>query len=99
VQGEGAPRALVGGGAQYVGERFNNNTATRVAPDYLLFDAMASYDLNERITLRLNVSNLADERYIDRVGGGHFIPGSGRSAALTTAPGVCVDRPQEEGLW
>ncbi|HWM89631.1 MAG TPA: TonB-dependent siderophore receptor [Thermoanaerobaculia bacterium] len=75
----------VGGGAQYVGDRFNNNTGTRVAPDYLLFDAMASYDLSERITLRLNVSNLADERYIDRVGGGHFIPGAGRSAALTTA--------------
>lgn len=75
----------VGGGAQYVGDRFNNNTGTRVAPDYLLFDAMAAYDLNERITLRLNVTNLADERYIDRVGGGHFIPGAGRSAALTTA--------------
>ena len=25
-------------GAQYVGDRFNNNTGTRVAPDYLLFD-------------------------------------------------------------
>lgn len=75
----------VGGGAQYVGDRFNNNTGTRVAPDYLLFDAMAAYDLNERITLRLNMSNLAGERYIDRVGGGHFIPGAGRSVALTTA--------------
>ena len=75
----------VGGGAQYVGERFNNNTGTRVAPDYLLFDAMAAYDLNERLTLRLNVSNLTDEQYIDRVGGGHFIPGAGRSVALTTA--------------
>jgi catecholate siderophore receptor len=79
------PGFEVGGGAQYVGDRFNNNTETRVAPDYLLFDAMAAYDLNERITLRLNVTNLADERYIDRVGGGHFIPGAGRSAALTTA--------------
>ncbi|HEY3492119.1 MAG TPA: TonB-dependent receptor, partial [Solirubrobacterales bacterium] len=75
----------VGGGVQYVGERFNNNTGTRVAPDYLLFDVMAGYDLNERLTLRLNVTNLADERYIDRVGGGHFIPGAGRSVALTTA--------------
>jgi catecholate siderophore receptor len=75
----------VGGGAQYVGDRFNNNTATRVAPDYLLFDAMAAYTFNDRFTLRLNVTNLADERYIDRVGGGHFVPGTGRSAALTTA--------------
>ncbi len=41
--------------------------------------------VNQRFTLRLNIYNLADERYIDRVGGGHFIPGAGRSAALTTS--------------
>lgn len=78
------PDVEVGGGAQYVGERFNNNTGTRVAPDYLLFDAMASYDVNERFSLRLNVTNLTDERYIDRVGGGHFVPGAARSVSLTT---------------
>jgi catecholate siderophore receptor len=38
-----------------------------------------------RFTLRLNGTNLANERYIDRVGGGHFIPGQSRSVALTTA--------------
>jgi len=75
----------IGGGAQYVGERLNNLTTRRFAPDYLLFDAMASYDFNQRLTLRLNAYNLADERYIDRVGGGHFIPGAGRSVALTTS--------------
>ena len=75
----------VGAGAQYVGDRINSLTTRRLAPDYLLFDAMASYDFNQRFTLRLNVNNLTDERYIDRVGGGHFIPGAGRSVALTTA--------------
>lgn len=74
----------LGGGAQYVGDRFNSNSGVRVAPDYLLFDAMASYDFSERFSLRLNLSNLTDERYIDRVGGGHFIPGAARSASLTT---------------
>lgn len=74
----------LGGGAQYVGDRFNSNSGVRVAPDYLLFDAMASYDISERFSLRLNLSNLTDERYIDRVGGGHFIPGAARSASLTT---------------
>jgi catecholate siderophore receptor len=73
----------VGGGAQYVGDRFNNNTGLRAAPDYWVFDAMAAYRLNEHFTLRLNVYNLADEQYIDRVGGGHFIPGAGRSAVVT----------------
>ena len=76
----------IGGGAQFVGERRNNNTAAaRVAPDYWLFDAMAAYRVNENITLRLNVYNLADKEYIDRVGGGHFIPGAGRSATLTAS--------------
>jgi catecholate siderophore receptor len=77
----------LGAGVQYVGDRFNNNTATRVAPDYTLVDFMASYRVSDLFTLRLNATNLADEDYIDRVGGGHFIPGAGRSVALTTALG------------
>lgn len=76
----------IGGGAQYVGERRNNNTDNaRTAPDYWLFDAMAAYHVNENITFRLNIYNLADEEYIDRVGGGHFVPGAGRSAVLTAS--------------
>ncbi|HKS37492.1 MAG TPA: TonB-dependent siderophore receptor [Verrucomicrobiae bacterium] len=78
----------VGGGAQFVGDRFNNlssNAAVRQAPDYWLFDAMAAWHVNKNLTLRLNVYNLADERYIDRVGGGHFVPGAGRSAVLTAS--------------
>lgn len=75
----------IGGGAQYVGERSSNDTGARTAPDYWLFDAMAAYHVNEHFTLRLNVYNLADKEYIDRVGGGHFIPGAGRSAVLTAS--------------
>ncbi|MPY87841.1 MAG: TonB-dependent siderophore receptor [Luteitalea sp.] len=75
----------VGAAAQYVGDRFNNSSGARVAPSYRVFDAMAAYHVSDHLTLRLNVSNLANERYIDRVGGGHFIPGPGRSAALTTS--------------
>jgi catecholate siderophore receptor len=77
-------RLEVGAGVQYVGDRFNNARATRLAPAYTLYDAMVSYPINEHLTLRLNAYNLADERYIDRVGGGHFIPGPGRSVALST---------------
>lgn len=74
----------VGFGTQYVGDRRNGNTsAARVAPEYWLFDAMLSYEVSEHFTLRLSVYNLADNEYIDRVGGGHFIPGAGRSAIVT----------------
>jgi catecholate siderophore receptor len=74
---------LLGGGAQYVGSRFSNNANTREAPDYVVFDAMAAYEVNKHLTLRLNVYNLANEEYIGSVGGGHFIPGNGRSAVLS----------------
>ena len=78
------PRAVeVGGGAQYVGDRFNSNTGTRTAPAYWVIDAMASYRVSEQLTMRVNALNIANERYIDRVGGGHFIPGPGRSVMLT----------------
>jgi catecholate siderophore receptor len=81
-------RVDVGGGAQYVGDRFNNNTGARTAPAYWLVDAMAAYRVSDRLTLRLNGFNLADKRYIDRVGGGHFIPGAARSATLTLDVGL-----------
>lgn len=80
------PRGLeVGAGAQYVGERKNSTTTIRVAPPYTVVDAMVSYPLNQLLSFRLNVNNLADERYIDRLSGGHFVPGPSRSVALTTS--------------
>ncbi len=77
----------LGGGIQYVGDRFNRNTGARTAPAYWVMDAMASYRISDQLTLRVNGLNLANERYIDRVGGGHFIPGAGRSVMLTTDVG------------
>jgi catecholate siderophore receptor len=32
-------------------------------PDYFLVHAMASYDITDHITLRLNVDNIFDEKY------------------------------------
>jgi catecholate siderophore receptor len=76
-------RFEAGGGLRYVGDRYNNNTATRLAPGYWLVDAMASYRVNDLLTLRLNANNLGNASYIDRIGGGHFVPGDGRTAMLT----------------
>jgi catecholate siderophore receptor len=74
----------IGTGTQFVDNRFSANGANRrEAPEYWLFDAMAAYNVNKNFSLRLNVYNLADKEYIDRVGGGHFVPGAGRSAVLT----------------
>ncbi len=75
----------IGGGAQFVGDRFNNNLNQREAPEYWVFDAMIGYKVNENLSLRVNFYNIADEDYIDRVGGGHFVPGAGRSMAVSAA--------------
>jgi catecholate siderophore receptor len=75
----------IGAGAQFVDDRFNNNINQRIAPSYWVFDAMVGYKVNENVSLRVNFYNLADEEYIDRVGGGHFVPGAGRSVAVSAA--------------
>ena len=64
------------------GRVFRNATNTAEVPSYWLLNALASYEVNQHLTLRLNANNLTDERYIDRVGGGHYIPGPGRSVQL-----------------
>lgn len=73
-------------GTSFVGDRQGNNSndADRVAKSYWLWDAMVGYRLNETVSFQLNVNNIFDERYIDRVGGGHSIPGEGRSAVIST---------------
>ena len=62
---------------------FRNTLNTTEVPSYTVLSAMAAKDVNRHLTLRFNANNLADAQYVDRVGGGHFIPGAGRSASLT----------------
>ncbi|MFC7338326.1 TonB-dependent receptor [Haloferula chungangensis] len=72
-------------GTTYVGSRYSNDSNTREASAYWLVDAMLAYQINERISLQLNLNNLLDEDYIDQVGGGHAVPGAGRSAVVSTS--------------
>jgi catecholate siderophore receptor len=73
-----------GAGLQFVDNVFRNTLNTLTVPSYWLVNGMASYELNRHLTLRLNATNLGDEQYVDRVGGGHYIPGPRRAVALTT---------------
>lgn len=77
-------RLSVGGGPRFVGKRFGNNTNTRFVEQYWTLDAMASYPLTERIDLRVNLYNLNNAYYFDRLGGGHLIPGAARSVNVST---------------
>ena len=80
----------IGGGVRYVGGRYTNvNRDTRRHVDgYWVADATLGYDITPKTTLRLNVFNLLDYRYADQLGGGHFVPGAGRSAIATLAFGM-----------
>jgi catecholate siderophore receptor len=75
----------VGGGARFVDRRFGNTINTRFVDAYWTFDLMASYPISSHIDLRLNISNLTDKYYFDRIGGGHVVPGPGRMAMLSTS--------------
>ena len=75
----------LGGGARYVSSRFANNINTRKVSGYWTADVTAAYDFTEKLALRVNILNLFDKRYFDRVGGGHAVPGAGRSAIATLA--------------
>ncbi len=77
-------RLELGAGVQFVDNRYNNVSNVRSVPSYWVVDAMASYPLTEHVNVRLNVYNVTDEYYFDRLGGGHLVPGAGRSALLTT---------------
>jgi catecholate siderophore receptor len=55
----------LGGGTQYSAEsRVSlNNTSAGTLPAYWLVNAMAAYEVNRSLSLRLNVTNLADKHY------------------------------------
>lgn len=76
-------RLTVGGGAQFMDAVFRNTQNTLAVPAYWLGNAMASYEINANLTLRVNANNLTDRSYVDRVGGGHYIPGPRRSVQVT----------------
>ena len=74
-----------GGGARFVDRRFGNTINTRFVDAYWTFDAMASYPISKHVDLKLNLYNLTDKFYFDRIGGGHIVPGPGRVAMLSTS--------------
>jgi catecholate siderophore receptor len=60
-------------------------TNLAVNPEAWVIDAMAGYDVNERISLQLNVQNLLDEVYLNSLnhGGSRFVLGAPRTVLLT----------------
>jgi catecholate siderophore receptor len=86
----------VGGGVRYVDSVIRpvssnnvppppNQTNMRGAPDYWVVDLMASYEINDKVSLQLNGYNLTDELYVASLNnsGMRYNPGAPRSALFT----------------
>ncbi|MED5596590.1 TonB-dependent receptor [Janthinobacterium sp. P210006] len=78
------PAITVGGGVNYVDKVYANVANNKYAPAYTRFDAMASYVVNRNVTLQLNIQNLTNKLYFDKVSSPHYAGvAPGRSATLT----------------
>lgn len=90
------PDFQFGGGANFVSERYAGNSASGAAYDaasgnfrnvdsYLVFNAMAKYQVSKNVSMQLNANNLTNEYYFDQVRGGNaVVPGEGRTLLLGT---------------
>lgn len=77
------PKFSVGGGAVYAGKRYLDDANTRHFDSTLRWDASATYEVSPKLSLRLNVLNLTDERIFDASHVGIFaVTAPGRSALL-----------------
>jgi catecholate siderophore receptor len=79
-----AQRFNVGIGPRFMSRRYGNNTNTRIVDGYWTMDAMVGVTVNRHLSLQLNLTNLNNEFYFDRLGGGHVIPGAARGVLMTT---------------
>ena len=79
-------RLTLGGGIRYTDAVFINAANTIRSPGYHVADALAEYEVNSHLSLRLNVYNLTDKTYVRNVNnnGGRFNPGQPRSAMVTS---------------
>jgi len=82
----------VGLGVNYLDRRIGDivtpASPPAVVPSYVVWSAMTSYKINDRLKLQLNVINLFDTLYYDNVyytstSENHVVPGAGRTVKLT----------------
>lgn len=81
----------LGGGVNYMGRlATRNSTAIQAAwdlDDYLLVNAMAEYSFTDNLSVQVNVNNIANTRFINRIRANDSyviaVPGEGRTAVAT----------------
>jgi catecholate siderophore receptor len=82
---------MIGYGVTYQGEyTFARARATAdlfYTPDYVLHRAMATYEFNDNVALQVNIDNVTDEGYFERIRNnatnGWATPGAARSGVVS----------------
>ena len=73
----------IGGGASYVDKQYGDAANSKWIPSYTRWDAMASYAIQDNISLQLNVQNLTDKVYFTKAYASHYASiAPGRSTTL-----------------
>ncbi|ALE17349.1 Ferrichrome-iron receptor [Altererythrobacter epoxidivorans] len=73
----------IGLGAIYQDEQFASISGDVVLPDYVRFDLAGYWDVNDRISMQVNIENLLDENYYPSAHGNNNIqPGNPLSATV-----------------
>jgi catecholate siderophore receptor len=73
----------VGAGLNHRGAQTPNRNPGWEAPAFTTADVMAEYRVDERLTVKGNVSNLTNKLYADQLYSGHYVPGAGRLVQVT----------------
>jgi catecholate siderophore receptor len=79
-----------GAGFTYLGHRFADSGQVANLPSYVVWNAMASYKINDQIKVQVNGLNLLDKTYYSgsyytSAAENHVIPGAGRTVKFSTA--------------
>lgn len=74
------PKWRVGGGLNFRSKQAPADVTAPgwEAPGFVTADLMAEYMVNDRFSVKANVSNLGDKYYAEALYRGHYVPGAGR---------------------
>lgn len=78
-----APQWRLGLGVNYRGEQNPEGQRAMTADSFAVFDAMVEYTVDEKTSIKLNVTNLTNKLYADTLYRGFYGPGAARAAQLT----------------
>lgn len=73
----------VGLGVNFRGEQTPIRNPGWTVDGYVTADLMAEYRINDRFTVKGNLSNITNKLYADALYTGHYIPGAGRIVQMT----------------